>query len=76
MHVSFYGGHNYLASNVNSGFPRLLLFQIGCQVGDRLFHYPSTFYHLGKEHLSVSEEVSYGIHAFHQGALNHPNRIL
>ena len=65
-------GHHDLALG-----PRARLlggFDIGDQVGDRLFHHPGRFDHLRQEHLAGAKQIANGVHPGHQRAFNHFDR--
>ena len=72
VHVALDRGHDDLAGG--AGISGLLRFDIGNQIGHRLFHHPRRLHHLGQEHLAVAEQVAHHVHTVHQRPLDHLNR--
>ena len=52
----------------------VLVFHIGDENGDRLFHHPRALDHLGQEHLAGAEQVADGVHAVHQRPFDNVER--
>ena len=69
VHITLNRSHQ----NLTIGAGRLVFFRfnIGLQIGHRLFHYPGRFHHLGQEHFARAKQVANNIHAVHQRTLNH-----
>ena len=75
MHIAFHGGHKYPAlCFTERRIVPFLFFHIRKQVSHGLFHYPGTLYHLWKEHLSCTEQISHNIHPGHQWTFDHQYR--
>ena len=56
--------------------PVFLLLDVRHQMGDGLLHHPGGFHHLGKKHLTGSEEVAHDVHAVHQRTFDDIQRPL
>ena len=52
------------------------LLHVGHQVSHRLLHHPRRFHHLRQEHFAGAEQVADDIHAVHQRAFDHVQRLL
>lgn len=50
-------------------------FDVGRQYGDGPLHHPRALDHLRQEHLALAEQLAYAVHAAHQRALDHGERI-
>ena len=74
MNITFDGGHQDFARRATAlGFAGL---DKRNQVGDRLFHHPGAFHHLGQEHLAFTKQVADLVHAVHQRPFDHLNRLV
>ncbi len=72
VYVAFNGGHEDapFGGACRLGLGLFLGFEVGQEVGDGFFHDARAFHHLWEEHFAGSEEVSYHVHAGHQGAFD------
>ena len=78
MHIALDRGDDDLALRFGlaaSGDQRSFFgFDIGQQMGHRLFHHARAFHHLRQEHLAGTEAVADDVHAGHQRAFDHMQR--
>ena len=70
VHVTFGGGKHHLAGGAGFVVGGFFSLHVWFQMGNRLFHYPRAFHHLGQEHLAGAEQVADHIHAVHERAFD------
>ena len=73
VHITFYRSQQHLSCALTTS--RLLGLDIGLQNLHGLFHGACRLHHLGQEHLTFAKQLSYGIHARHQGSLDDIHRM-
>ncbi len=77
MHVTLDGRHDDLTGRRTVLEARGLLFrlQIRLQIRHGLLHHAGALHHLRQEHLAGAEQVADHVHAVHQRALDHIERL-
>ena len=75
MHVALDRGQHDLAGRTSTtrGF---FGFDEGHQMRDRFFHHAGTFHHLRQKHLAGTKQVANHVHAGHERAFNHVERMV
>ena len=69
------GDHDLALALAAGAGTQLLRFDIRNQVRHRLLHHARRFHHLGQKHLAGAEQIADHIHALHQRALDHLDRV-
>ena len=71
--IALHCRQQYLTGTLATFF--LIGFDIGLENTHRLLHRPGGLHHLRQEHLSLSETLTNGIHASHQGTFDDIHRM-
>ena len=75
VHVALHRRHHDLAVGRRVRAAVLFLLHVGHQQSDRLLHDARRLHHLRQEHFSGTEQVADDIHAVHQRAFDHVQRL-
>ena len=78
VHIALHRRHQDLAGGwpgIEAG-QLLFFFEVGLQIGDRLLHHARGLHHLRQEHLAGAEQVANHVHAGHQRAFDHVQRLV